>query len=96
MMFIYVVIVKGILFTCVIFAVTVYHHIERGILKFFRSLIPDVIWEGVYPHCRNMSSHALTGRPAARLETMGFVDKLVFLDTCFNKKQVLSLYWEVY
>ena len=39
-----------------------------------------------------MSGHALMGRPSARLETMGFVDKLVCLGRCFNKRRVLSLY----
>ena len=33
--------------------------------------------------CRNMSGHALMGRPAARLETMGFIDNLVCIGRCF-------------
>ena len=45
---------------------------------------------------RNMSGHALMGRPAARLETMGFVDKLLCCSRCLNKRQVLYLYWAIY
>ena len=42
--------------------------------------------------CRNMSGQALMGRPAARLETMGFFDKLLCIGRCFNKRRVLSQY----
>ena len=50
MIFIYMVIVKEILFICVIYSTTLYHHSERDIPNFLRDLSPDVIWEGVYPH----------------------------------------------
>ena len=42
--------------------------------------------------CRNISGYTMVGRPAARLETMGFVDKLVCLVRCINKRRVFSLY----
>ena len=34
--------------------------------------------------CGNISGHALMGRPAARLDTMGFVDNLVCCSSCFR------------
>ena len=47
--------------------------------------IPDSRIERVEELCRNMSGHTLMGRPAARLETMGFVDKLVCIGIFYIK-----------
>ena len=40
-----------------------------------------------------MSGHALMGRPATRLEKMGFVDKLVCLGRCFRWKGITFPVW---
>ena len=44
-------------------------------------------------YCINMSGHALMGCPASRLETMGFVDKLVCCSRCFISKASDSPLW---
>ena len=43
-----------------------------------------------------MSGHALMGRPAARLETMGFVDKLVCIGMCYTQKAMTFPVWVIF
>ena len=49
MIFIYILIVKEIVFTCEIYAATVYQQSDILFL-IFHDLIPTVILEGLYPH----------------------------------------------
>ena len=59
---------------------------------YFKKVCENCTIGSLSARCRNMSGHTMVGRPAARLETMGFIDKLVCLGRCINKRRVLSLY----